>query len=526
MGDIEVQTLPQCESMQTCHWSRKQQGLFTMNVREPEITSVTDLTDKELTRQWKSIDWNKAEEIVNNLQSRIASAAKNRDWKKVSKLSRLLTRSFYAKLLAVRKVTNNKGSRTPGVDGILWSSPADKMRAALQLTNKGYHAKPLSRKYILKKNGKLRPLSIPTLYDRAMQTLHALALGPVESATGDKTSFGFKPYRSTKDAHAYLHSCLSNKKSADWIVEGDIKACFDEISHNWICDNIPMNKRVLNEFLKSGYVENYHLFPTDKGAPQGGTLSPIIANIALNGLENVLASRYYAWRNGTIDKSHRNKHMVNYARYADDFVITTNSQEIAYEIVDVVKTFLEPRGLKLSEEKTLVTNISEGFDFLSWNFRKYHGKLLIKPSKDSQKSVIDKISEIIHKAKAWDQNRLIQMLNPIIRGWAQYHDTAVSSAVFSKLDDIVYNMLVSWAKRRHPDKGVFWTLTKYWHKVGDRNHVFCTESHTLERFSNTKIVRHRHAKLDKNPYTDKEYFEHWKVMEYHRKNRIRNPNSV
>ena len=217
---------------------------------------------------------------------------------------------------------------------------------------------------------------------------------------------------------------------------------------------------------------------------------------------------------------------MNYARYADDFVITTNSQEIAYEIVDVVKTFLEPRGLKLSEEKTLVTNISEGFDFLSWNFRKYHGKLLIKPSKDSQKSVIDKISEIIHKAKAWDQNRLIQMLNPIIRGWAQYHDTAVSSAVFSKLDDIVYNMLVSWAKRRHPDKGVFWTLTKYWHKVGDRNHVFCTESHTLERFSNTKIVRHRHAKLDKNPYTDKEYFEHWKVMEYHRKNRIRNPNSV
>ena len=226
MGDIEVQTLPQCENMQTCQWSRKQQGLFIMNVREPEITSVTDLTDKELANQWKSIDWNKAEEIVNNLQSRIASAAKNRNWKKVSKISRLLTRSFYAKLLAVRKVTSNKGSRTPGVDGILWSTPADKMRAVLQLTSKGYHSKPLSRKYILKKNGKLRPLSIPTLYDRAMQTLHALALSPVESATCDKTSFGFKPYRSTKDAYASLYICLSKKIAPKWVVEGDIKSCF------------------------------------------------------------------------------------------------------------------------------------------------------------------------------------------------------------------------------------------------------------------------------------------------------------
>jgi len=140
-----------------------------MNVSEPEITSVTDLTDEELTHQWKTIDWKRVKEVVNNLQSRIASATKNGNWKTVSKLSRLLTQSFYAKLLSVRKVTTNKGSRTPGVDGIIWSSPADKMRSALQLTNKGYCAKPLTRKYIRKKNGKLRPLSIPTMYDRAVR---------------------------------------------------------------------------------------------------------------------------------------------------------------------------------------------------------------------------------------------------------------------------------------------------------------------------------------------------------------------
>ena len=497
-----------------------------MNVSEPEITSVTDLTDKELAKRWKTIDWKKAEQVVNNLQSRIASAAKNRNWKKVSKLSRLLTRSLYARLLSVRTVSRNKGSKTPGVDGVLWYSQADKMRAAQQLTSKGYHSKPLARKYIRKKNGKLRPLSIPTLYDRAMQTLHALALSPVESSTGDKTSFGFKPYRSTKDAYAYLHTCLSNKNAPTWILEGDIRSCFDEISHDWILENTPMNKQILKESLKAGYVENYRLFPTAKGTPQGGSMSPIIANIALNGLETALGKVFYSWNNGTIDKSNRNKHKVNYVRFADDFVITADSYEVAHEIIDVVKTFLAPRGLKLSEEKTLVTNISEGFQFLGWNFRKYNGKLLVKPSKDSQKEVIEKIREVIKKGKAWDQDRLIRILNPIIRGWAQYHNHAISTDVFSKLDDVVYNMLVSWAKQRHSNKGVQWIMTKYWHKTGNRNYVFSTESQTLERFSNTKIVRHRLAKLDKNPYIDREYFEEWKVMEYHRKKRPSNPHSV
>lgn len=303
------------------------------------MTPVTELTDKEIAHQWETIDWNKAKEIVNNLQSRIARAAKDRNWNKVSKLSRLLTRSFYARVLAVRKVSENKGSKTPGIDGVIWQSPADKMRAALQLTNKGYHAKPLTRKYIRKKNGKLRPLSIPTLYDRAMQTLHALALSPVESATSDKTSFGFKPYRSTKDAFAYLHTCISKKNAPLWIVEGDIKACFDEINHDWILKNVPMNKRVLEEFLKSGYVENYHLFPTEKGTPQGGTISPIIANMVLNGLENVIGRTFYSRADGNIDKIHRNKHRIHYVRYADDFVITVDSPETALDILTLVKAF-------------------------------------------------------------------------------------------------------------------------------------------------------------------------------------------
>jgi len=490
------------------------------------MTSVTDPTDKELALQWKDIDWANVEKIVNNLQLRIASATKKKDWKSVNKLSRLLTNSYYAKLLAVRKVTSNKGSRTPGIDGVAWISYANKMRAALSLTKKGYHARPLKRKYIPKKNGKRRPLSIPTMYDRAMQTLYALALSPIESITSDKTSFGFKPYRSTKDAYAYLFICLSRKNSAQWVVEGDIKACFDEISHDWILKNVPMNKKVLKEFLKAGYIENFQLFPTQKGTPQGGTVSPIIANIALNGIEKALGEKFHSKRDGTIDKATKNKHKVNYVRFADDFIVSADSEETTHEIIEVIRDFLGPRGLKLSEEKTSVTNIADGFTFLGWNFRKYNGKLLIKPSKESQKSIIAKIREVIRRGRAWSQDQLIEKLNPIIRGWAQYHNHAISSEVFSKLDHIVFNMLRAWAKRRHSDKGVWWTINRYWHTCDGRKYVFSTKTQTLEWFSKTKIVRQRLAKLDKNPFLDKEYFENWKIREYYRKKNLTNPKSI
>jgi len=488
-----------------------------MNVGEPEMTTVTDLTDKELAQQWKEIDWTYVKLKVNNLQHRIASAAKKEDWKRVNKLSRLLTNSHFAKLLAVRKVTSNNGSKTPGIDGVIWISHSDKMRAVLNLTTKGYHAKPLKRKYIPKKNGKFRPLSIPTMNDRAMQTLYALALIPIESVTSDKTSFGFKPYRSTKDAYAYLFICLSRKYSPQWIVEGDIKSCFDEISHEWILKNVPMNKKILKEFLNAGYIENSQLFPTQKGTPQGGSISPLIANITLNGIERVLGEKFYSKKDGTIDKATQNRHKINFVRFADDFVVTADSEETAHEIIKVISEFLKPRGLKLSDEKTYVTNITDGFTFLGWNFRKYNGKLLIKPSKESQKNIIAKIREVIQRGKAWSQDRLIEKLNPIIQGWAEYHSHAVASKVFSILDHIVFNMLRSWAKGRHDNKGVWWTINRYWTTKNGRKYVFATKTQTLECFSNTKIVRQRLAKLDKNPFLDKDYFENWRIKEYYRK---------
>jgi RNA-directed DNA polymerase len=231
-----------------------------VNVRYPEMPNGTGLTSRKLINQWKSTDWSAVRKTVNNLQSRLARAANNCNWFKVRKLIRFLTRSYHAKLLSVKIVTENKGGKTPGIDGVIWTLSADKMKAVYSLTCKGYKAKPLKRLYIPKKNCKMRPLSIPTMYDRAMQTLYALALSPIESSTGDLASFGFRKFRSTKDAYSYLHICLSRKNSAEYILEGDIKSCFDVISHDWLLQHVPLKKSILSQFLKSGYFENGRLF--------------------------------------------------------------------------------------------------------------------------------------------------------------------------------------------------------------------------------------------------------------------------
>ena len=260
-----------------------------MNASHSITPKGEKLTDVQLENQWINIDWKKAETLVNRLQSRIAKAVIQCKWSLVKRLQYLLTHSYYAKLLATKSVTQNKGKRTAGTDGETWSSPQAKMKAALSLTDKEYNAKPLRRVYIEKYgSNKKRPLGIPTMYDRAMQSLYAMALDPITEATGDRTSFGFRKFRSTHDACEQVFICMSRKYSPVWVLEGDIKGCFDNISHQWLLDNAPMDKSILKQFLKAGYIFERQLFPTDAGTPQGGIISPILANITLDGIENMI----------------------------------------------------------------------------------------------------------------------------------------------------------------------------------------------------------------------------------------------
>ncbi len=480
-----------------------------MNGKYSTAAKAERLSDsKTLEFQWKSIDWNKAETYVNRLQVRIAKATQDKKWNTVKRLQYLLTHSYYAKALAVRKITTNKGKNTSGVDRELWSTPASKMRGVLSLTDKNYKAKPLRRVFIEKKGKKAkRPLGIPCMYDRAMQALYALALDPVSEVTADTKSFGFRKGRSCQDACEYIFAALSRKVSAEWILEGDIKGCFDHISHEWLIENIPMDKSVLKQFLKAGFVFENELFQTDDGTPQGGVISPILANMALDGMQEMLVNHFDLSAKGEISAFVHNKSKVNLVRYADDFIVTAATKEIAEEAKGLIREFLKTRGLELSEEKTTITHINDGFDMLGWTFRKFKGKLIVKPSKKSIKNFVASLSEtILKRGKAWKQEVLIEKLNQQIRGWTNYHQSLCASETFAHIDYILYELLWRWAKRRHPHKGRWWVSLNYWHRRGNRNWVFSTEDKELLRVDHISIVRHTKVRIDANPYFDTQYF--------------------
>ena len=467
---------------------------------------------------WEEIDWQKARAYVKKLQMRIVKAQKEGHYSKVKSLQWLLTHSFYAKALAVKRVTSNSGKRTSGVDHELWLTPQAKFIAISKLNRRGYRPQPLRRHYIPKKNGKMRPLSIPTMTDRAMQTLYKFSLEPIAETYADPNSYGFRIGRSIHDAIEQCFTDLNKGKSPKWILEGDIKGCFDHISHQWLLENIPMDTQILEKWLKCGYVETQKLFPTGEGTPQGGAISPTLMNMTLDGLERLLHDRLPT-RKKVNGKTHCNK--MNFVRYADDFIITGESPEFLREkVLPIVREFLTERGLQLSEEKTVITHIGEGFDFLGKNIRKYNGKLLIKPCKSAVRSFLGKVRDIIKSSKSIKQEILIRRLNPVIRGWVNNQRYVVSSKVFSTVDYEIYKCLWQWAKRRHKKKSRKWIARKYWHDIDSRQWTFSvpyenqgTEGKPLycklEYATDTKIIRFKKIVAEANPFDEywTDYFE-------------------
>ena len=462
---------------------------------------------------WHSVKWDKAQRMVRRLQVRIAKAVSEGRWNKAKALQRLLTHSFYGKAIAVKRVTENHGKKTPGVDGVTWNTPEQKTKAISSLKRKGYQPQPLRRVNIPKANGKLRPLGIPTIKDRAMQALHLLALQPISETTADPNSYGFRPERACRDAAEQCFIALAKNKSAQWVLDADISGCFDNISHDWLQANIPMDKVILRKWLNCGFVEKGCLFPTKAGTPQGGIISPTLANMTLDGMESVLDKHFGAkgsWK--------KNAHKINFIRYADDFVITGATKETLEDAKALIEAFLKERGLSFSAEKTQIVPIEEGFDFLGWNVRKYNGKLLIKPAKKNVQTFLRKIRKIIKGNKTAKQESVIRLLNPIIRGWANYHQNQVAKEIFSKVDSVIWKQLWQWTCRRHPNKPRKWIKDKYFMSEGLRNWVFGTTVKTedgngkklkLVKASDTPIRRHIKIKSDANPFNPawEEYFE-------------------
>lgn len=456
--------------------------------------------------EWHQIDWSRVERTVRGMQVRIAKATQEGNWRKVKTLQRMLTRSFCGKALAVKRVTENQGKRTPGVDGVLWSTPTAKRAAIDCLTRNGYRPSPLRRVYIPKANGKLRALGIPTMRDRAMQALYLLALAPVAETLADRNSYGFRTGRSTTDAICQCHQVFGKRGSSEWVLEADIEGCFDHIDHDWLIRHVPMDKAVLRKWLKAGVVDLGQLKTTEAGTPQGGIISPTLANLALDGLEKLLADTFGAKRS---KKAQR--HKVHMVRYADDFVISGISQELLAERVKpLVEKFLAERGLRLSEAKTKVTHLDQGFDFLGWHVRRYpNGKVLVTPSRKNVNAFLAKARETIKANRTAAQALLIRELNPLLRGWGNYHKSQVASKAFNRAESQVFAALWRWARRRHPRKGRQWVRQRYWHPKGNRQWVFAAPAYDsrgnavsveLASLASVRIRRHPKVKADFNPY--------------------------
>ncbi|GAA5818217.1 MAG: group II intron reverse transcriptase/maturase [Methanobrevibacter sp. CfCl-M3] len=472
---------------------------------------------------WNAINWHKTGKYVDKLQKRIYHAESIENSRKVRNSQRILTNSNGVLLLAIKRVTQiNKGRKTPGIDG--FRAISNKKCAELFDTMKNqniklHNPKPAYRMYIRKRNGKLCSMGILVIIDRIYQEIIRMALEPQSEVNFEPTSYGFRPKRGCHDAARRIMFNIRSGKWC-WVFEGDFKSCFDTISHEFILNKIksfPLHN-LIDKFLKAGYVDNNIFHSTDKGTPQGGSLSPLLANIALNGMEKLLGISYKEYTNKNGYVNYETKGNYRMVRYADDFVIFAKSEEDIKALYDILNPYLEKRGLMLAEDKTKITHISEGFDFLGFNFKQYKAKNgiihLNKPSKASIKQFKSKVAEKFRLLRGQNVDELIKSLNQIITGTANYWKPTVAKKIFSKMDCYLWTKISKFIRRLHPNKSWKWLMNKYFPFYNDGKHhgkwvlTGPRENEYLKQMSWTPIKRHIMIKHNYSLY-DKSKIEYF-----------------
>lgn len=472
------------------------------------------------TVEWNKVDWKPIQLAVFKLQKRIYQASLSGNIKQVRRLQKTLLNSWSSKMLATRKVTqDNQGKNTPGVDGVKSLEPKQRIQLAKELNLKDI-PQPARRIYI-PKSGKdeKRPLSIPTIRDRAAQALVKLALEPEWEARFEPNSYGFRPGRAAHDAIEAIFKAIWQKNK--YVLDADISKCFDRIDHDYLLNKLntfPTLNRLIKAWLAAGWVFQGKWTLGQEGTPQGGVISPLLANVALHGMENRI--KEYAEQMPGAKKV--NKKALTFIRYADDFVILHDDLKVIHECTGIIKDWLAEAGLELSIAKTSVKHTllplegkEPGFDFLGFNIvqrevshhragesngRRLLHKTVITPSKAKVKAHYKRLAEVIDNHNATTQDALITKLNPIIKGWTNYYRTVCSKDTFSSLDHLLFQKLERWCKRRHPNKTATWSMSKYFRPTETRKWNFMSDKMRLYFHAETKISRHTKVKGSTCPF--------------------------
>ncbi len=469
------------------------------------------MSELTTTYEWKNIPWRKLERKVFKLQKQIYQASKNGKRTKVRRLQRLLIKSWAARTLATRKVSqDNQGKKTAGIDGKKSLTPKQRLILVQNLKLNKEKASPTRRVWIPKPgySEEKRPLNIPTIFDRAKQTLFKMALEPEWEALFEPNSFGFRPGRSCHDAIQAIYQNICHKPK--WILETDISKCFDKIAHQPLLRKLktsPFITRQIRAWLKAGVMDGFDYHETASGVPQGGSLSPLLANIALHGMEKRISQSFPE---------------AKLVRYADDLVVIHEKLEVIQQIQPYLQKWLQTMELELKPSKTRICHSLKrvdgqvGFDFLGFNIRSYEVskyksgksmkgfKTIIQPSATAIKCQSRKLREVIRRHKAASQAALIDHLNPIIRGWSAYYSSQCSKEAYSHLDFLLYQKLRAWAFRRHPNKNCRWIASRYWLVNSGGGWVFAAKLGSqllrLATHSQTPIVRHIKVQGNRSPF--------------------------